>query len=84
MTDLSRVFFEFSRTSGTKHNDKMAAIFMYGICAKATGTESRTESLHPTLQHVADEGGREGIFYEVPACAAQLRSATGGRDVRTL
>ena len=57
---------------------------MYGICAKATGTESRTESLHPTLQHVADEGGREGIFYEVPACAAQLRSATGGRDVRTL
>ena len=68
MTDLSRVFFEFSRTSGTKHNDKMAAIFMYGICAKATGTES----LHPTLQHVADEGGREGIFYEVPACAAQI------------
>lgn len=81
MTDLSRVFFEFSRTSRTKHNDKMAAIFMYGICAKATGTESRTESLHPTLQHVADEGGR-GYFMK-----SQLvlrRSATGGRDVRTL
>ena len=54
---------------------------MYGICAKATGTESRTESLHPTLQHVADEGGR-GYFMK-----SQLvlrRSATGGRDVRTL
>ena len=47
-------------------------------CAKATGTES----LHPTLQRVGNEGGREGKFYEVTAYALEI--CDGVRDVRTL
>ena len=53
MRDLSRVFFEFSRTSGTRQNNKMAAIFKY-MCK---GYWDWITSPHPTE---GSRWGREG------------------------
>ena len=71
--------FVFSNFPAHREQAKITKWRQYSsTCAKATGTES----LHPTLQRVADEGGREGKFYEVTACASEI--CDGVRDVRTL
>ena len=50
--------------------------------AKATGIESFRPTLQQVDKLVSDEGGKEGKFYEVNACAAEICDER--RDVRTL